>query len=602
MAVTEFRKAAPVAVALAGVALFFVPAAQVPAFYESFLYIIFFWIALATSWNIFSGYAHYLSFGHGAFFGVGVYTTATLASKHGVPFLWTLPAAALASALLGAAIGAVVFRLDRLKGELFALLTFAVAFVVGTIVLNTDIDGGSGVFLSAVPMPNLAGSATATIYVLGLALALVSIALAYGVYHSRLGLGLLAIHDDEEVAEVKGVPTFRYKIVAFALSSAIAGAVGGVHAMYVGYVTVAETFGITVPLYAMLMSILGGTRHWLGPAVGATLIAASLYAFTGGEQAVVGRAIVAAALILVIVLLPSGVVPSLLRLWQRSGIGKPARTAPPPVETAAVLAPTLQSAPSAPRAEATVPRADGPVLLDCVDLHKSFGGVQALAGATLDVREGEILGLVGPNGSGKTTLINMVSGHYRLDHGRILFRGQSIGDRPAHAVAALGIARTYQIPRHFANLSALENVVLAATFGRAEAAERATIRDEARHWLEFTGIGAKSALLPGQLNLHERKFLELARALACRPRLLLLDEVLSGLNPTEVESAISLIRGIHERGTTIVFIEHLMRAVVELSDRIAVMNEGAVFAVGAPQEVMRNPEVVSIYLGKSYAA
>ena len=235
------------------------------------------------------------------------------------------------------------------------------------------------------------------------------------------------------------------------------------------------------------------------------------------------------------------------------------------------------------------------------DVTKSFGGLQALRGVSLDVREGEILGLVGPNGSGKTTLINVISGHFPLTSGSIAVDGVQIGDLPAHEIARRGVARTYQIPRPFANMSVLDNVTLAASFG-GPARNAREMRDEALHWIEFTNLGGKEEALPADLNLHERKFLELARALAARPKLLLLDEVLSGLNPAEVDNAIRLVRAIRAQGSTIVFVEHLMRAVVELSDRIAVLNEGALFALDAPRKVMSDPRVVSIYLGKAYAA
>lgn len=586
MALTRRSYAAPAVVALAAVALFFVPAAKVPAFYESFLYLMFYWIALATSWNILSGYAHYLSFGHGAFFGVGVYATATLTTKLDVPFLVSIPLAAGVAALLALGIGAVVFRLNRLRGDLFALLTLAVAFVLATVILNTPIDGGPGVYLSAVPLPNLAGSPSATIYVLGLAIAVISIAAAYIVAHSRLGLGLFAIHDDEDVAEAKGVPTFKYKMIAFAISAGIAGAVGAVHAMYVSYVTVGETFGITIPLYVVLMCVLGGMRHWLGPAVGALIIGASLFAFTGGASATIGRAAVALGLIVVILLLPEGVVPTVLRrlkaLFRRKSPSAPARAA--------------AAAPAPPARKAAV--GEGPLLV-CDGVQKSFGGIHALRGVQLEVRRGEILGLVGPNGSGKTTLINVVSGQYRRDAGTIALDGSEIGHLKPHRIAQLGIARTYQIPRPFAHLTALENVVLAATFGRES--DTASVRAEAQHWLEFAGLGARAETLPGGLNLHERKFLELARALAAHPSLLMLDEVLAGLTPTEVENAVALIRRIRDAGTTILFVEHNMRAVLELCDRLVVLNYGAVIAAGAPREVIRNPEVVSAYLGGAHA-
>jgi branched-chain amino acid transport system permease protein len=550
-----------------------------PAFYESFFYLIFSWIALATSWAILSGYAGYFSFGHGAFFGAGMYTTATLTTVLGLPFLLTLIADGALAGTLGLVIGAVVFRVKRLRGELFGLLTLAVTFVLATIVLNTRIDGGPGVYLSAVPMPRLLASPTGTLYLLGLALAVLTVGAAYAIARSRLGLGLYAIHDDEDVAEVQGVPTLAYKLMAFTLSAGIAGMAGGIHAMYVSYVTVGETFSITVPLYVVLMSVLGGARHWLGPAVGATLIGASLYAFTGGQQAVLGRAAVALALILVILLLPGGVVPAVVGWWRRHGRATSAVTAA--VDVAARANPLA------------------PLALECRDVWKAFGGIQALRGVSLAIGPGEIVGLVGPNGSGKTTLINVASGHYETDRGRIVLGAETLSGRRAHEIARLGISRTYQVPRPFAHFTALDNVALSATFGAGHRSA-GEARAEALGWLEFTGLGRRAAAFPHELNLHERKFLELARALAARPRVILLDEVLSGLNPGEITSAIGLIRQIHEQGVSILFVEHLMRAVLELSHRVVVLNEGEVIAEGDPKDVMRAQHVVDVYLGRSH--
>jgi branched-chain amino acid transport system permease protein len=566
----------------AATALALLPLLGLPAFYESFLYLVFHWIALATSWSILSGYAGYFSFGHGAFFGAGVYTTTTLATVWDVPFLATLPAGATVAALLSLGIGAVVFRVKRLRGELFGLLTLAITFVLATIVLNTKLDGGPGVYLSNVPLPRVVASPTGTFYLLALVLATATLIGAYLVTRARLGLGLFAIHDDEDVAEVEGVPTFAYKLIAFALSAGVAGIAGGIYAMYVSYVTVGDTFSVTVPLYVVLMSVLGGARHWLGPAVGAAIITGSLYTFTGGQQAILGRAIVAFVLVLVILLLPDGIVPSLLARWHRRHTGERARAergresraAPAPAEPAGAL--------------------------ECRDLWKAFGGIQALRGVSLRVEPGEIVGLVGPNGSGKTTLINLVSGHYAVDRGRVLLGADELTRHPAHEIARLGIARTYQIPRPFGHLSALENVTVAATFGAAQCAPREA-RAEARHWLAFTGLAARASALPHELNLHERKFLELARALAGHPRVILLDEVLSGLTPTEIASAIGLVRAIRERRVAILFVEHLMRAVLELSDRVVVLNEGEVIATGTPREAMQAPRVVDVYLGKTQA-
>jgi branched-chain amino acid transport system permease protein len=559
------------------------PALGAPPYFESLLYLVFFWIALATSWSLLSGFSGYFSFGHGAFYGTGMYATAVFTTHYNVPFVWTLVVAGLIAALLGVAVGAVVFRLRRLRGELFALLTLAVTFVVASIILNTSIDGGPGIFLRGVSVPKIYSSVGSTIYVFGVGVAFASLMTAWAVQYSRLGRGLFAIHDDEDVAEVMGVPTFRFKLTALALSCFLAGVTGGIHAVFITYVTVAETFSIDVPLFVIMMSVLGGARHWLGPAIGATFVTVLSNSFVSGESAVASRAIVGLIMILVVLFLPRGVMGFATARWRFFK--------PQPAEALDDATHTQQQA---------VPRlAAGSVLLSCDDICLSFRGVRALDGVSLDLREGEILGLVGPNGSGKSTLVNAISGYYRADSGRILFAGEDLIRQEAHRIARLGVARTYQIPRPFPNLSVLENVALAATFGAA-ALERKVAYREAGHWLEFVGLADRSTALPSELNLHQRKFLELARALACRPRLVLLDEVLSGLTPTEITNAITLVRRIRQSGTSIVFIEHNMRVVLELVDRLIVLNYGKVIAQGNPREVMQQQDVVTAYLGTAH--
>lgn len=565
-----------------GLAFATVPWLGLPAFYESFLYLLFHWIILAMSWNILSGYTGYFSFGHGAFFGAGIYVAAFLAVKQGWPYLATLPAAALVAAALGIGLGAVVFRVSTVRGELFALLTLAVTFVLATIVLNTPIDGGPGVYLMGIDVPKLGPTPNATIYMLGLIAATATAAIAYMVQASKFGAGLFAIHDDEDVAEVLGVPTYRYKLIALGISCALAGIAGGIHAVFVSYVTVSEVFSITVPLSVVLMSALGGSRHWLGPAVGAIAITSLLYFMTSGDAAVLGRAVFGGILVLVILFMPNGIVGLLGSKTDRLGD--------------ATLPPTAPIGPAMAEARTR----SGKILLRVEALTKSFKGLRALQDVTLEIREGEILGLVGPNGSGKSTFINVVSGHYRADAGRILFKGRDMAGSAANEFAHAGIARTYQIPRPFAHMSVLDNVALAGMFG-GRGMSLAAARREAEDFVRFAGLWPRKNALPDDLNLHQRKFLELARALAARPSLLMLDEVLSGLTPTEIEGAIDMVRRIRDRGTTIVFVEHIMRAVTALADRIVVLNHGAVIAEGKADAVMNDRAVRAAYLGTSHA-
>jgi branched-chain amino acid transport system permease protein len=475
----------------------------------------------------------------------------------------------------------------RVRGELFALLTLAVTFVLATIVQNTPIDGGPGVYLSAVAVPALAPSASGAFYLIALTLAVITLVLARTIARSRLGLGLFAIHDDEDAAEVMGVPTYRYKLAAFGVSCALAGVAGGVQALFVSYVTAGSTFNITVPLTVVLMCVLGGTRHWAGPALGAAAITLLLYASTAADQAVAGKAITGAILVAAVLFMPDGILG--LR-WRRR---KPAGVPAAPVHVDAHIDPPAAIARSAaPRADAT--------LLALRGLRKSFSGVRALDGVDFDVRDGEILGVLGPNGSGKSTLINVVSGHYRADAGSMRFAGAEIAHRRAHSIARAGIARTYQIPRPFAHLTVRDNVALAAMFGAA-ALDRSRADAAATRWLQFTGLASRANVLPAELNLHQTKFLELARALAAQPRLLLLDEVLSGLTPAEIDGAVELIRRIRDHGTTIVLVEHVMRVVTELSDRIVVLDQGRVLAQGSAADVMARDDVAIAYLGVVHA-
>jgi branched-chain amino acid transport system permease protein len=407
------------------------------------------------------------------------------------------------------------------------------------------------------------------------------------------------------------------------------------------------TFNLQVPLFVIVMSVLGGRLHWLGPAVGALFIVTlrdrlATSGFEGYSLIVLG-----AILVVFVVLAPEGLVPRMRRRllpvlvtfagvvgvlaltglrqdpvdWLAlallsaavvaflPGIRRRASGALEPIGPsvtsegqgsdtepalpADVLAAVTPSEPSRPVA--------GEPIVVATEVTKQFGGVRALDGVSLTVGEGELVGLVGPNGSGKTTLVNLLSGRFRPTSGSITVGGIDIVGLPPHRIAHAGVARTYQIPRPFASMTVRDNVAIAIMFGRSPT-DLGSARTAAEEHLALVGLAHLADALPGEINLHERQLLEMARALATRPRVLLLDEALAGLNPVEVDNAVGVVRRIHASGVAIVLVEHLLRVVNQLATRVVVLDHGRILAEGDPARVMAHPEVVRAYLGRRAGA
>jgi len=606
----------------------------IPVFYLAFASLVLFWAAQATSWNILSGYSGYFSFGQGAFFGVGVYTSAVLTGRHGWEFISTIPIAGLLAAGVAIVVGGLAFRLRSLRGEVFALLTLAVPFILAPIArINPAIDGGQGIVFPVPAIPEMIGGFQELVYLLSLGIAGLAVAIAYAAQHSRIGWALFAIRDAEEVAEGLGVPTFRYKMLAIVITGLIAGMAGSVFALQIGYVTVEGTFNLTVPLFVIVMSVLGGRLHWLGPAIGALIIVTLQDRLSASDLEGYSLILLGAVLVALVLLAPEGLVPRIRpRLvpvaaaavasvsalavarvwggpldWLAAGMALGAVVAFLPRRGRGVaeepVGPEAEPMPEPPAADDALPppvadsAGSGRPIVVCTDVARHFGGVRALDGVSLTVSEGELVGLVGPNGSGKTTLINLMAGTLRPSGGEITVDGTRIGGLPPHRIAHVGLARTYQVPRPFQSMTVRDNVATAIMFGRS-ARSLAGARHDAEEHLALVGLVDLADALPAEVNLHERQLLEMARALATRPRVLLLDEALAGLNPVEVDNAVRVVRRIHASGIAIVLVEHLLRVVNQLATRIVVLDHGRTLAEGDPATVMRDEAVIRAYLGR----
>jgi len=236
------------------------------------------------------------------------------------------------------------------------------------------------------------------------------------------------------------------------------------------------------------------------------------------------------------------------------------------------------------------------MILRTIDIHKRFGGINALRGVSLDVNEGEILGIIGPNGSGKTTLINAISGFIKLDKGKVIYRGRDITNSPPYLRAKLGIVRTFQIPRPLAELTVMENTAVAAMISGRDKEEMYRYSETI---LEQVGLASSAHKKAGMLSVIEKKRLELARALALNPKLVMLDETLAGARGNELTSLLEIIKNLKDKGITVIMVEHIIGAVSSVSDRIVVLNEGVKIADGHPKEVLEDYEVIKAYIGET---
>jgi branched-chain amino acid transport system permease protein len=538
------------------------------------------YIALATAWALFSGPTRYISLATAAFFGIGAYTVAVLGEQ--MPWPVVLAVAALVGAVVALVVGLSTLRL---AGVYFVIFTFGLAELVRQIVtwyeVNVHRSVGRYVFIDVTQQ---------MIYWQLLGLAVVILLAGWLVARSRLGLALRIIGDDETVARHCGVAITRAKLAVFALSAVFMTVTGAIVAPRWTYIDPAISFNAVTSFQTLIMALFGGANRLYGPLLGAVPLVL-LFELLSANFPNTFSILLGAVFMLIVYALPNGVVGLAVRGLPRLE----------PAGFGARLAERICGFLMQPRARAKVTvSTERPSALAVERLSRAFGGLVAVDKLDLSVRKGEILGLIGPNGSGKTTALNLISGAYGPDGGVIRFNGRRIESLSPTRIAQLGVARTFQLVRVLGSMTCVENVVAGVAF-RSPVVWNAAAERTAHVLLERVGLAAKAGTLAAQLGYVDQKRLELARALALEPEVLLLDEWLAGLSPSELNDGIALVRSLRDDGMAIVVVEHVMDAIRSLCDRCVVMSAGRKIAEGPPAMVLADREVVRAYLGDADA-
>ncbi|MFG3595203.1 ATP-binding cassette domain-containing protein [Bradyrhizobium sp. RDI18] len=560
------------------------------SYYQLVMTLVPVWAVFGLSWNLLSGYTGLISFGHAAFFGIGAYTTALGQIYFDLSPWMLIPIAAMLGGIAGFLIGFPTFRLS---GHYFALAMLAYPLAIlyvfewlGFQEVTLPIKRDNPIAYMQFADPRL-------YTLLALAMMLATILLTRVIEKSRFGMALLAIKQNEAAAEAAGINTLAWKLRAITLSGAIAGAIGGFYAVVLLVVTPQSVFGMLVSAQALTVAMFGGVGTVWGPVIGSVILiplAETLNAEAGSRFPGIQGVIFGLAIISVILVAPEGLFWK-LRDFFRKRVTSPAVASPSaPVQPAAAMA-----NPSRPERS----RGAGEVVLDVRNLSRSFGGLKAVQNVSFKLRRNEILGIIGPNGAGKTTLFNLLNGFLRPGTGEILLDGRDMSGRKPHELCEAGIGRTFQIMRPFLRMSISDNVVVGAYVRARTDAEARRLATEA---IARVGLSDIADRIAGELTTKDLRLMELARALAGQPRILLLDETLAGLGHDEANEVVAVIQRLARDGMTIAIIEHTMQAMVRLVDSFLVLDHGAVIVEGEPEAVTRDSRVIEAYLGKKWVA
>jgi len=570
-----------------------VPLAQ-NTYYTTFAFTILVAFVLAQSWDWVAGEMGYVNLGHYAFYGIGAYAFAiALVGKYptGLAMVFALLVTGLAAALLAV-------PLFRLKGDYFAFGTLALLPLAEVLALNLVpiTNGSDGIVL---PPENVLTRA----YFIALAVCVVTVLVSARLAHNRFGYALKSIRNDEEVAEVMGVRIFPAKLAVIVLAAAFAGVAGAIQAWQMSFIDPGTVFGLNVALVPVAMALLGGSGLLWGPLVGVLLLATMqqwLLVNVKGYQATIYGTVI----LLIGRFMPGGLLRAgwVRRLGLLRGLTQEHHERITGAQSAGLHSAGAQSPTVCVEGMRTLPlvprKTDrSRVLLECREVTMAFGGNVAVDRVNLKIMEGEIVGLVGANGSGKTTLFNCISKVHEPRSGGIFIDGVVLAGMRRDQVAHLGVGRTYQIPRPFGDLTVQENIAVPLMFGAERIKPREALA-QAREFVAYAELESRMTDRADALSLQEKKALEFARALACKPRVLLVDEVASGLTPAEIRRFVGHIRDMRDRyGLTVIWVEHIFSALAQVVDRVVVLEQGTLIADGTLDEVVADERVLRTYLG-----